>query len=184
MVVFPRRPPAPATPRRTRLLDGALVCHACGPAVADRHSATAGDERAPRPMVGRLAQTAVMEPPPSLGTRPLELSKLRPVEWLWSGRLVRGVIDLLAGEEGVGKSALLTWLIAQLTRGELPGAFEGTPARVLWVGDEDSWERVVGPRLYAAGADLALVRDLTMGSDESALLDIVRSRRASRAAGG
>ena len=97
------------------------------------------------------------------------------MEWL-IGRLVRGVLNLLTGEEGVGKGTLLAWLIGRATRGELPGALYDRPARVLWIGDEDSWERVVGPRLYVAGADLSMVRDLTMGN-ESALLDIVRDAR-------
>lgn len=115
--------------------------------------------------------------PRALSTRGLDLERLRPVEWFWDGRLVRGVLNLLTGEEGVGKGVLLAWLIRRATLGELPGALWERPARVLWVGDEDSWEHVVGPRLYAAGADLSMVRDLTTG-DQSALLDIARDATA------
>jgi hypothetical protein len=143
--------------------DGALVCQGCGTDVSDliprRPSANGHGPQA--------------EPPRQLGTRRLVKERLRPVEWFWRRWLVRGVLNLLTGEEGVGKSVLLSWLIAQATRGELPGAFYGVPVPVLWVGDEDSWEQVVGPRLYASGADLALVQELTMG-EESALLDIAR----------
>ena len=32
-----------------------------------------------------------------------------------------GYLNLLVGDEGVGKGTLLAWLIARLTRGELPG---------------------------------------------------------------
>jgi hypothetical protein len=141
--------------------DGELLCQACGHDVSDLIPR--------RPSVNGHGP----EPPRQLGTRPLELEKLRPVQWLWQGRLVLGVLNLISGEEGVGKGVLLAWLIRRATRGELPGALLGHPARVLWVGDEDSWEEVVGPRLYAAGADLSLVRELTMG-EESALLDVVR----------
>jgi AAA domain len=141
--------------------DGVLLCQACGHDVS---------ELIPR----RPSRNGHGPGPPhQLGTRALELAKLRPVEWLWQGRLVRGVLNLLTGEEGVGKGTLLAWLIRRVTRGELPGALHEQPARVLWIGDEDPWERVVGPRLYAAGADLSLVRELTTG-EESALLDVVR----------
>jgi len=94
-------------------------------------------------------------------TRKLDASEFRPVEFAWEERLVKGVLNLLAGTEGIGKGTLLAWVIAQLTRGGLPGAFKGSPARVLWLGDEDSWTDVVGPRLYAAGADLSLVEEMT-----------------------
>lgn len=94
-------------------------------------------------------------------TRKLDVKDFRPVEHAWDERLVRGVLNLLAGTEGIGKGTLLTWLIAQFTRGSLPGALHGQPARVLWVGDEDSWTQVVGPRLYGAGADLSRVEEMT-----------------------
>jgi AAA domain len=73
---------------------------------------------------------------------------------------VTGVLNVLAGTEGIGKGTMLAWVIAQLTRGGLPGQLRGKPARVLWLGDEDSWTHVVGPRLYAAGADLARVEEM------------------------
>jgi hypothetical protein len=56
---------------------------------------------------------------------------------------------------------MLAWLIAQLTKGTLPGDHHEKPTRVLWVGDEDSWEQVVGPRLWAADADSDRVEELT-----------------------
>jgi AAA domain len=93
-------------------------------------------------------------------TRRLDASEFRPVEFAWEHRLVTGVLNVLAGTEGIGKGTLLAWLIAQLTRGGLPGQLRGRPARVLWLGDEDSWTHVVGPRLHAAGADLALVEEM------------------------
>jgi energy-coupling factor transporter ATP-binding protein EcfA2 len=145
-----------------------LACDECGELVLDALVAAAAASRN-----GHGPAHAVQAPPQPLTTRPLVLDKLRPVEWLWSGRLVRGVLNLLTGEEGVGKGTLLAWLIARVTRGELPGELEGTPSRVLWIGDEDSWEQVVGPRLYVAGADLPLVQQLTM-ADESTLLDVAR----------
>ena len=107
----------------------------------------------------------VPEPEPSRSparftTRALDLDAMRPTRFGWRDRLVRGAINVPVGAEGVGKGTLLMWIIAKLTRGELPGDLEGTPARVLWLGQEDSWEEVVSPRAFAAGADTALVAEM------------------------
>jgi hypothetical protein len=64
-------------------------------------------------------------------------------------------------------------LVAELTRGKLAGEFEGHKARVLFVGaDEDDWYEVVTPRLYAAGADLSMVREF-VPVDDAAIFNIV-----------
>ena len=81
----------------------------------------------------------------------------RPVFWLWAGRLALGTLGLLAGREGLGKSTLGYWLAARITRGELPGEFQGNPKSVLVCATEDSWEHTIVPRLMAAGADLERV---------------------------
>lgn len=78
----------------------------------------------------------------------------RPVFWLWEARLALGTLALLAGREGLGKSTLAYWLVARITRGELPGIFAGTPKSVLVAATEDSWEHTIVPRLIAASADL------------------------------
>jgi len=81
----------------------------------------------------------------------------RPVFWLWTGRLALGTLGLLAGREGTGKSTLSYWIAARITRGELPGQYQGAAKAVLVCATEDSWEHTIVPRLMAAGADLALV---------------------------
>ena len=93
--------------------------------------------------------------------RALDPQRFRPVTFGWKTRLVCGVQNVLAGEEGVGKGTLEAKLIADFTRGKLPGAFEGKPVRVLWLGDEDSVDQTVGPRLHAAGADFRYVSEVT-----------------------
>jgi len=108
-----------------------------------------------------------------LHVRGADLSRVRPVEWLWKRRLPVGYLGLLLGAEGMGKGVLVAWLIARITRGELPGDLEGRPGRVLIVGDEDSFESVIVPRLYAAGADLDQVDELHAG-EEGEQLDIRR----------
>ena len=107
-----------------------------------------------------------------LRVRGADLSRVRRIEWLWGARLPIGYLSLLLGAEGVGKGVLTAWLIARLTRGELAGDLKGVPARVLIVGDEDSFDSVILPRLYAAGADLAQVDELC--DEASEVLDIRR----------
>lgn len=91
-----------------------------------------------------------------------------PVEWLWEdqgeGRIPTGCLAMAAGREGTGKTSFCLWLTAQLTRGTLPGTYQGEPRTVLYVAVEDSWPHTVRPRLDAAGADLTRVARLKMTS--------------------
>jgi hypothetical protein len=82
---------------------------------------------------------------------------MRPVRWLWEDRIPAGAITLIPGREGIGKSLALAWLAARLTRGQLPGQHHGQPRPVIYAATEDSWAHTIGPRLYAAGADLDMV---------------------------
>ncbi|RBQ20562.1 hypothetical protein DP939_11915 [Spongiactinospora rosea] len=88
---------------------------------------------------------------------PASAVRLRPVRWLWADRIPAGALTLIPGREGIGKSLILAWLTARLTRGELPGLHQGTPRPVIYAATEDSWEHTIGPRLHAAGADLEKV---------------------------
>ncbi len=92
-----------------------------------------------------------------LVVRQAALERAEPPRWAWQKRLVLGYLNLLLGNEGVGKGTLVAWLIARLTHGELPGDLEGQPVAVGILGDEDSFDGVWTPRLHAAGADLRLI---------------------------
>jgi hypothetical protein len=105
-------------------------------------------------------------------TRRLDTAEFDVLRFAWQQRLVIGVLNLIAGGEAIGKGTLLGKVIAWLTLGELPGDLRGKPTRVLWIGDEDSWTQVVGPRLYAAGADLTRVEELV--STDSRFFDVHR----------
>jgi len=87
---------------------------------------------------------------------------IKQVEWLWKGRLPLGMLTLLEGDPGTGKSTISLEVVACLTSGRpLPGESKGTaPLRVAMLADEDSWSAVVVPRLTSAGADLARVLHL------------------------
>ena len=93
----------------------------------------------------------------------------RPVRWGWQDRLPAGHVGLIPGREGIGKSLLLTWIIAQITRGTLPGVFSGTPRPVFYAATEDSWQHTIVPRLIAAGADRELVYRVEVEAIETSM---------------
>ena len=98
-----------------------------------------------------------------LRTRGVIPERIRPVRWMWTRRIPIGLPSLLVGEEGVGKGTLASWIIAKATCGKLDGDLHGTPTQILIVGDEDSFEPIWVPRLWAAGADLTRLRTLDDG---------------------
>lgn len=100
------------------------------------------------------AQNRLLTNANGLRVRSADLTRARPPRWAWKDRLVIGYLNLLLGNEGIGKSVMMAWLIAQLTRGKLEGDLYGTPVTVGVLGDEDSFDDVWAPRLHAAGADL------------------------------
>ena len=92
------------------------------------------------------------------------------VEWLWSGddwrRIPLAEVVLTAGHGGVGKSTENMWMVARVTKGELPGQFYGKPRNCLIAATEDSWKRTIIPRLIAAGADLDRVFRIEVKTEE------------------
>jgi len=73
--------------------------------------------------------------------------------WAWRGRIPSGLVTLLAGREGLGKSSLMVEVGSRLTRGDLPGDLIGTPVDVVIASAEDSAATTMVPRFIAAGAD-------------------------------
>lgn len=110
-------------------------------------------------------------PPPEPPTRRVTLTpaasiKPLPVRWTWQDRIPAGELTLTPGLGGIGKSTFHAWMIAQITRGLLPGIHKGTPRAAMICAVEDSWERVIVPRLIAADADLNLVYKAEVSTDE------------------
>jgi hypothetical protein len=115
--------------------------------------------RTPTPDEARRAVEPPAEPPARrLVLTPASQIQPEPVVWAWeddgAGRIPAGSFGLFAGREGTGKSSFLIRLAAQVTKGELDGAFKGDPRPVIYVAVEDSWKYTIVPRLIAAGADL------------------------------
>jgi AAA domain len=101
----------------------------------------------------------------------------RPVLWGWQDRMPAAHLSLIPGREGIGKSLLLIWMIAQLTRGTLPGIFAGSPRPVIYSATEDSWQHTIVPRLIAAGADLGLVYRVDVEHiDTGSMVDLIVPR--------
>lgn len=90
------------------------------------------------------------------------------VDWLWSGWLPFGKLSSIVGAAGIGKSTLVTDLIARATRGgPMPGeAARFEPIAVLVAGVEDGWADTIRPRLDAATADLSRVHFVSAPSSD------------------
>ncbi|MBP3959579.1 AAA family ATPase [Gemmata sp. G18] len=99
----------------------------------------------------------------------------RAVRWLVPGRIPAGMVGLLAGDGGHGKSVTTLELAAAVTRGRCafgmtyPNAVSG---KALLICCEDDWQCTVVPRLAALGADLSRVlRVKGIGKTDGGLLD-------------
>jgi putative DNA primase/helicase len=92
---------------------------------------------------------------------PVSDVKMQQVDWKWKDRIASGVLHLVVGEPGEGKSAALVDLAARLTRGTswpdgTPGS--GKPEVVVILSAEDMASHTIKPRLLAAGGDPKLVQ--------------------------
>lgn len=90
---------------------------------------------------------------------PLANVEAKELEWLWNNRFPAKMVNVLAGEAGVGKSYLSLYMATQLTTGGDWPDCENTiePGTVLLFTDEESLEYAVKPRLQKHGADCSKV---------------------------
>jgi hypothetical protein len=97
--------------------------------------------------------------------------KPEALRWLWPGFLPLGKLVMLDGPPGVGKSTLVTDVIARVTRGAThPGEDSRfQPGTVLIAGAEDGLADTIRPRLDAAGADVERVLFITSTAAEDVL---------------
>jgi hypothetical protein len=78
------------------------------------------------------------------------------VRWLWPERIPLGMLTMLVGDPGLGKSLLTCGMAASVSR---------AGAGVLMITAEDSLSVTVRPRLEAAGADLDRVHPMILRRD-------------------
>jgi hypothetical protein len=85
--------------------------------------------------------------------------QVMPVRWLWLYRLAFGAMALLAGDGGIGKSLVLLWIAARVSRGDPWGDGSGNApvGDVIILSAEDRTEDTILPRLMAMGADLSRI---------------------------
>lgn len=87
--------------------------------------------------------------------------ELKQVSWLWPGYLPQGMLVMLDGDPGLGKSTLLLDIASRVSRcGLMPFGKEGVTGRVLIMSGEDPKEYVIKPRLIAAEAEQSLIHRL------------------------
>lgn len=79
----------------------------------------------------------------------------RVIDWLWPGVIPRGMVSLIGGKQGLGKSFLICDLAARVSAGRaMPDGSVPPVGAVLLLAREDDASCVLLPRLRAAGADL------------------------------
>jgi len=78
----------------------------------------------------------------------------RKLDWLWRGHLLRGALELSAGQPGLGKSQSQCSFAAYATKGAVwPDGTPGCPpGEVIMLTAEDCLDQILVPRLIAAGA--------------------------------
>lgn len=92
---------------------------------------------------------------------------MQPIRWLWPGWLALGKLHILAGAPGTGKTTIAIALAATVSSGgRWPDGSRATRGNVLiWSGEDDAAD-TLGPRLRAAGADMARVFHVGTTADE------------------
>lgn len=92
----------------------------------------------------------------------------RDIRWLWPGVIPRGMVSLIGGKQGLGKSFLICDLAARISAGQpLPDGTTHPPGQVLLLAREDDASCVLLPRLRAAKADLTRVFWSVFGNAET-----------------
>ncbi len=91
----------------------------------------------------------------------LSTVKRRKVQWLWRPYIPFGMLTILEGDPGLGKSFLSMYLAATIsTGGRLPDGQRVTQGNVLYISAEDDPSYTTGPRMDALGGDSERIRVL------------------------
>ena len=104
--------------------------------------------------------------PGTAGTRRPDLISLasieaRPVRWLWRNYIPTGMLSMLSGDPGTGKSYLALALAANLTTGRLGDGTKTEPTAAIYMSVENPLAETVRPRFDALGGDARLFYALT-----------------------
>jgi len=93
---------------------------------------------------------------------------MRRIDWVWPGRIAKGKHTAIAGEPGIGKSQLLVWIAARISKGEPWGCEDGKAPKgsIVILSAEDGAEDTILPRYLAAGGDPQKLHIITATEDE------------------
>ena len=85
---------------------------------------------------------------------PLSQVKACEVDWFWKPYLAKGMLAMLSGDPGAGKTFVSLAIAAAATVGKIPYTLETCePSNVLYLSIENSAECVLQPRFSALGGD-------------------------------
>ena len=129
--------------------------------VRDRGAAVRDDEAFETDFPTRTARLfEEAEPERPLVVRYLNSFPRRNISWLWYPFIPRGMITLIVGDGGVGKSTMTLDIAARMSSGRPLPCFgddddeDVIKGKTVIFTKEDMFGNVVRPRLEAAGADL------------------------------
>lgn len=97
----------------------------------------------------------------TLLVQPLSQVQTRRQQWAYKQLIPLRVLTIVAGIGGIGKSTILAWIVAGLTKGDFEGDFAGQPVSVGFIAAEDDSETTLVPRLKAADANLEQVHNFS-----------------------
>ena len=150
--------------------DGVVLCDGPG---CDYHVTPTVEPQPQKPVVpagpSRLVTVAELReqlvPPRQEGVQveSMETVQARPISWLWKGRIPRGMLTLIVGDPGLGKSQVTLDWAARVSRGLAWSSGEpgDEPRNVMILSAEDVADMVLKPRLLAAGADVSRIKRIT-----------------------
>jgi len=105
------------------------------------------------------------------------LSEVEPEEitWIWDKRIVAGKVNIIYGDPGVGKTYLLLYILACVSKGQdFCDSSSCEAGEALVVTAEDGISDTIRPRLDQLGADVAKIHYLSIvrQGDDEVFLDL------------
>ena len=127
---------------------------------------TCADERQFQRAWDRQKANSTEEDTRPLVARSIDQFERQELQWLWPPFFPLGLVTLLSGDKGTGKSSVMLDLAARISTGSPLPRFGHDKAEcapkgsVIILCQEDDIPRMIRPRLEAAGADLSRIHTL------------------------
>jgi hypothetical protein len=119
-----------------------------------------------------------LEKPEAASCSRLSMIEAKTINWIWGGRIPLGMLTLIAGDPGLGKSFLSVWIASRFsTGGKFPdNDAPAIPGGIIYLSAEDSASYAIRPRADANHADPSKIYVL-----EDSSLDIAQDLKRIRA---